>query len=178
MCRSVYSYILFIRHYAQNTFSTLPNLTNQWIMVRILRRNRTYLDSLRMAKNRQIPNIRNILGLSRINWRVIARTDFCIGYSPIFVFSENLEGLKIYSTHNEEYREYTHTLIRTLLVCLFLPNILWYSSRMYECAVPPLVNTYVKNQFLPLLVNLCENIRECRRIFGTRPFSAILWELT
>ncbi len=49
-----------------------------------------------MAKNRRIPNIRNILRHSRINWRVIARTDFPIRYLPIFVFSKNLEVRRIW----------------------------------------------------------------------------------
>ncbi len=34
-----------------------------------------------------------------------------------------------------------------------------------------------ENQFLQLFVNLYENAREWRRIFGIRRFSAILWEL-
>ncbi len=36
-----------------------------------------------------------------------------------------------------------------------------------------LANTYIKNQFSPLLVNLCENVQECRWIFGIHLFSAI-----
>ncbi len=44
----------------------------------IERWNRTLIDSPRIAKNRWIPNIHNILGRSRINWWVITRTDFHI----------------------------------------------------------------------------------------------------
>ncbi len=91
-----------------------------------------------MAENRRIPNIRNILECSRINWRVMVRIDFHIRYSPIFVFSENLEVPRIYLTHNVEYREYTNTLIHTFLVPLFSTNILSYSPKIYGCAVPPL----------------------------------------
>ncbi len=109
------------------------------IFLRILRRNHKYVNSPRMVKNRQIPNIYNILGHSRINWWVIAKTaDFHIRYSPIFVFSENLEVPRIYSAHDDEYREYTNTLIRILLVHLFSRNILGYSPRINVCVVPSL----------------------------------------
>ncbi len=104
----------------------------------VLRWNHTYVNSLRIDENRRIPNIRNILRRSRINWRVIARTDFSIRYSPIFVFSENLEVPRIYSAHDDKYWEYTNTLIRTLLIRLFSPNVLGYSPRIYGCEVPPL----------------------------------------
>ncbi len=41
------------------------------------------------------------------------------------------------------------------------------------------IGEYVcENPFSWLLVNLCENIQEYRRIFGICLFSAILWELT
>ncbi len=36
MCRSVFSYILGLGHYAPNTFSAHPNLWKRWILVRIL----------------------------------------------------------------------------------------------------------------------------------------------
>ncbi len=91
-----------------------------------------------MAEKRWIPNKRIILRCSRINWWVIARTDFHIPYSSIFVFSPNLEVPRIYSAHYDEYREYTNTLIHTLLVRLFSSNVLGYSPRIYGCAVPPL----------------------------------------
>ncbi len=36
MYRSVYSYVLAIRHYAPNTFSALPNLPNQRMLVKTI----------------------------------------------------------------------------------------------------------------------------------------------
>ncbi len=36
ICRSVYLYILTVRHYALNTFSALPNLANRRILVNTL----------------------------------------------------------------------------------------------------------------------------------------------
>ncbi len=41
-----------------------------------------------------------------------------------------------------------------------------------------LANTVCENQFSQLLVNLCENVRECRQIFGICLYSAILGEVT
>ncbi len=59
-----------------------------------------------------------------------------------------------------------HHALNTFLAFLNLPN------------QQILVNTYVKNQFSPLLVNLCKNAREHRRIFGIHLSSAIHRELT
>ncbi len=83
----------------------------------------------------------NILEHSRINWQIITRTDFHIRYSLIFVYSKNLEVPRTYSTHNDEYQEWTNTLIRALLVRfvrLFSPNVLGCSSRINICVVPPI----------------------------------------
>ncbi len=76
------------------------------------------------------------LSSSRINWRVIARTDFCTGYSPIFVYSAKLEVPRMYLAHNDDYRECTNTLIHPLLVRLFSSNVLGNSPRINLCAVP------------------------------------------
>ncbi len=103
-----------------------------------LRRNHTYASSQRIGEYRIFVNI---LGRSRISWRVMARTDFHIEYLPIFVYSANLEVPRLnsaYLVHNEEYRECTNTLIRTLLVRLFSENVLGYSSRINVYVVPPL----------------------------------------
>ncbi len=67
-----------------------------------LRRNCTYTISRRIREYRIFVNI---LGRSRINSRVITRTDFHIKYSPILVYSSNLEVPRMYSAHNDEYRE-------------------------------------------------------------------------
>ncbi len=84
----------------------------------------------------------NILRCSRINWWVIARTDFHLRYSPIFslifIYSPNLEMPRMYSAHSDEYWECMNALMRTLLVRLFSPNVLSYSQRKNVCAVPAL----------------------------------------
>ncbi len=95
----------------------------------------------------------NILGRSRINWRITARTDFHIQYSPIFLYLANLEVLRTYLAHNDEYVTCTNTemykygecmstLIRTLLVHLFSPNVLSYSPRINIRVVPALDDTW------------------------------------
>ncbi len=105
--------------------------------------NRTHANSRRMGKYRIFVNI---LGRSRINWRVMARTDFHKVYSPIFVYSANLEMLRMYSARNGKYRECTNTSILTLLVRLFSPNVLGYYPRINICAVPPLISqTFMTN---------------------------------
>ncbi len=97
----------------------------------ISRRNHPYANSWKIGEYRIFVDI---LGRSRINWRVIARTDFHIEYSPIFsptfVYSTNFKVPKMYSAHNDKYQECTNTLIRTLPVRLFSPNVLGYSKRM------------------------------------------------
>ncbi len=126
----------------------------------IQRQNRTYVDSLWMAKNRWIPNICKIFSCSCINWRVFVRTDFHIWYSQIFVFSKNLEVPGIYSAHNDEYREYTNTLIRTLLVRLFSTNVVGYSPRIYGCAVPPWCMSVLVTCNLPKVLSLTSLITQ------------------
>ncbi len=64
------------------------------------KRNRTYVNSPRIGEYRIFVNI---LRHSRMNWCVIARTDFHIRYSPIFVYSANLEVPRMYAAHNDEY---------------------------------------------------------------------------
>ncbi len=68
-----------------------------------------------------------------------------IRYLPIlgstyvrFHISTNLEVPRMYLAHNDKYREYTNTLIRTLLVRLFSPYVLGYSMRINVCVVSPL----------------------------------------
>ncbi len=129
-------------------------ITDEINLIQALRWNHTYIDSPRMAENRRIPNMHNILGHCRINWRVIAKTDFHIRYSPIFVFSKNLELLKMYSAHNDEYGECTNILIHTSLVRLFSPNVLGYSPRINVCAVPPLHSFSIHWKDIPLFIQL------------------------
>ncbi len=64
------------------------------------------------------------------------RTDFHIWYSPVFVYAANLDVPRMYLAHNDEYRECANTLIRTLLACLFLTNVLGYSLIINLCVVP------------------------------------------
>ncbi len=97
--------------------------------------NRTYVNSTRIGKYRIF---NNILEHSRINWRVIAKTDFHIRYSPIFIYLANLEVPRMYSAPNNEYREYTNTVIPHITVRPFSSNVLGYSPRINVCAVPAL----------------------------------------
>ncbi len=131
----------------------------------LLRWNRTYIDSMRMAENRRIWNIRHhsraFLHKLTSN-RVIVRTDFHIQYSPIFlsifVYSTNLEVPRMYSARNNEYGECANILICTLLVHLFLPNILGYSPRISICVMPPLTGypgTQSLHSYLQLSGELC-----------------------
>ncbi len=64
------------------------------------------------------------------------------------------------------YRTFPHYVPNAFLAFPNLPN-----RRI-------LANTIHGSQFSQLLINLCENTREYRRIFGIRLFSGILQELT
>ncbi len=139
VCDSTTKYIILFKTLSHITVRELrEKYRKKADMFLFLRRNHTYVNSLRMADNRRIPNIHNIFERSHINRRVIGELTFYIWYSPIFVFSKYLEVPRMYSVHNDEYWEYTNTLIHTLLIHLFSPNVRGYSLRINICAVPPL----------------------------------------
>ncbi len=83
---------------------------------------------------------------------------------PIFVNSANLEVPRMYLVHNDKWQECTNTLIRILLVCLFSPNILGYSPRIYRCAVLPLGEG---------IVTIFKMIKICRAHKSVAPGSCV-----
>ncbi len=100
--------------------------------------NHAYANSWGIGENKRILNIRqhsraflHKLTSNRKNWlshRVFAN---------IRLFHKFGCG-RMYSVHNDEYRECTNTLIRTLFVRLFSVNVVGYSPRINVCVVPPL----------------------------------------
>ncbi len=83
------------------------------------------------ARIRRIPNIRQ---LSRAFSHKLTGTgtDLYIGYSPIFVYSANLDVPRMYSEHNDEYEECSITCSPILgqHSRLFSENKLMYSSAL------------------------------------------------
>ncbi len=61
ICRSMYSYILGIHHYAPNTFSALPNLRNRRILANTLCESQFSPSLVNLCKN--IPECWQILGI-------------------------------------------------------------------------------------------------------------------
>ncbi len=164
----------------------------QIFVIGILKQNRTYIDSLRMAENRWIPNIRNILVRPRTNWWVMARSDFHIRY-----FANILTNICLFrkfgSVENQfgawwripgiyEYTDSHITCSPILAQCsrLFSENLRMCGSAFTLLTSLEVPRKYSAQVFVSMCqmhsqrfqtYRLCKNAQEQRRIFGIQLFS-------